>query len=405
MNIEAQVTPIPYPKPFADEREVAAVADVIRSGCWTNGPVVRRFESALRGVLGVEQVVCMANGTLALHALLRALLPTQGGAALYVTSSLNFVAGAAAAMQLGYDVALTDVDPATLNMCPTSLAATLARCARRYRKIVVNPVHFAGVLADTAGLADVARRYDAVLFEDACHALVGPTNGRPGACHPDSLAAVFSFHPTKNVAAGEGGAIASNDVGLMTRLAEFGNHNMSRKAFVNGRDAYDSEGALNPWYYEVREPGSNFRLSELHAALGMCQLERLPYSKERREVLARAYREAFDGLPGLQLFPRDASRASALHLFPVSFDLARLGCSKAQIFRFFAQRGIHPQVHYTPLHRQPAFSGLAIALGGTFEALEQLSPGLLSLPMYVGLTDSEQARVIAATRELCSGAR
>lgn len=396
---------IPYSRPFWGDEEAAALEAVLRSGTWTNGPAVQAFEAALRATLGVEDVLCVANGTLALHAVLYALRRRSPGPALYVTSSLNFAGGAAAARLLGYDVALTDVDAATLNMAPASLEAALARTRAGYRLAVVNPVHFAGVLADTGRLAETARAHDAEIFEDACHALVGPTDGRPGACHPDGLGAVFSFHPTKNVAAGEGGAIASNDGALLRHLRLHCNHAMAKADFVEPRQAFDRHGASNPWYYEIREPGTNFRLSEFHAAVGACQLSRLPESSARRAALAARYREAFSDLAPLRLFPADASTPSALHLFPVSFDLESLGRTKAQVFSFFRERGIVPQVHYTPLHRQPAFAGRPHVRGAEFPALDGVEPGLLSLPMFFGLSDADHGRVVDAVLELCGAGR
>ncbi len=396
---------IPYSKPFWTSEETDALTEVIQSGWWTTGPRVQRFEEGLRERMGAKGVVCVANGTVALYALFHLLKPKEGKV-LYVTSALNFLAGPASASLLGFDVAFTDVEPDTLNMDPRALEHVLRTRASGYAAVIINPVHFAGVPADMDALAGVAASHGALLVEDSCHALLGNFPG--GALtgnHPSARAGVFSFHPTKSLGTGEGGAILSNDEALLQRLRLFCSHNMQRSGFARKEQAFDERGVQNPWYYEVAEPGLNLRMSELHAAVGLVQLKRLDESLARRQALARTYRQDLAGLGPVTLHPRDPRRTSALHLFPVELDLRRLGLSKAAVFQFFEARGIRLQVHYTPLHWQPAFESLPLVRGAGFPVVDAVAPGLVSLPMYYGLTDAEQAKVISALRELCGAAR
>lgn len=392
---------IPYAQPFWDEAEERELLAALRSGWWTNGPTVQRFESALRELIGAPEVVCVSSGTAALHAILH-LLRERAGRSLMITSSLNFAAAAATASLEGYDVALTDVEHGTLNMDPVSLATTLERCGKRYTQIVIIPVHYAGLPVNMEALQEVARPFGAVFLEDACHALPARYSGseRVVGNHPDSLGAVFSFHPNKSVAAAEGGAIALRDPVLARRLRLFRTHNMAREGFVNLEEALDAGGKPNPWYYEIGTPALNLRLSDLHAAVGLAQLARLPQSLERRRVLAERYRAAFRDNPLLRCIPTEDSPRSGLHLFPVEFELSRLGLSKRALFEHFASRGITLQVHYVPLHRQPAFRHLPEVQAGSFPVLDSVSRGLVSLPLYYGLSDAKQERVIATVREL-----
>ncbi|MFD7244531.1 DegT/DnrJ/EryC1/StrS family aminotransferase [Streptomyces massasporeus] len=385
--------------PYWDESEVAAVADVVRSGMWTGGERTSDFEEALADTVGARHVVCVANGTAALHAVLHLVRPDRARS-LLVTPALNFLAGPAVARQLGYDIAFTDVDPGTLNMDVASLTQVLADVAADYDHIVVLPVHFAGVPADIEGVLGAAASYGAVVLEDACHALparYGPDGPTVGG-HLGTLGAVFSFHPTKPVGAGEGGAVALADDMLAERLRYYRNHNMRREG-TDPSLALDADGHRKPWYYQVDEPGHNARMSEFHAALGLVQLARLPQSLARRQELAARYCEAFGGHPRLRYTPGDARGTSALHLFPVSFDLHGLGMTKGAVFAHYRRHGIAPQVHYTPLNEQPAFAAARLPAVG-LPGLDHVSPGLLSLPLFHGMTDEDHERVVNATIEL-----
>ncbi|HLX48076.1 MAG TPA: DegT/DnrJ/EryC1/StrS family aminotransferase [Streptosporangiaceae bacterium] len=395
--------PIPYARPYWTAQEEAALVAVLRSGWWTAGATVDRFEKALGEAVGAPEVVCVSNGTGAIHALLH-LLRRPRGRSLFVTPALNFVAGPAAAMQAGYDVALTDIDPATLNMSPCSLSAVLGRLAHRYQQIVVMPVHFAGLPADLDRLAGIAHRYEAEVVEDACQAFIArySPGGAAVGTHPASLGATFSFHPTKPVATGEGGAIALADRDLASRLRRYRNHNIQRAGLVSPM-AYDSDGQPNPWFYEVAEPGFNLRMSEFHAAVGLVQLARLPESLRYRRILAERYRRHLTGLCGLRFVPAADDERSALHLFPVSFDLDRIGLSKRQIFSHYRKRGVALQVHYTPLYELPVFASLEGNRGDTYPGVERISPGLVSLPLFMGLTEAEQELVISITLNLLGG--
>ncbi|MFG2348675.1 DegT/DnrJ/EryC1/StrS family aminotransferase [Streptomyces phaeochromogenes] len=393
---------LPYARPYWDKEEIEALTEVARSGMWTGGHRVRAFEEALAVKVGAEHAVCVANGTAALHAVLHLARPASGKS-LLVTPALNFLAGPAVARQLSYDVAFTDIDPRTLNLDIGSLTAVVDALAGEYDHVVIMPVHFAGLPVPIDAVLAVATAHGAMVVEDACHALParysaeGPVVGG----HPGSLAAVFSFHPTKPVAAGEGGAIACGDHAFAERLRHYRNHNM-RKQDMDPALATDSDGLPKQWYYQVDEPGHNLRMSEFHAAVGLVQLARLPESLARRAELAARYRTVLHRHPLLRYVPTDDRGTSGLHLFPVSFDLTGLGITKRAVFDHYRQHRIAPQVHYTPLTEQPAFAD-ALRPPAGFPGLDRVAPGLLSLPLFHGMTDDEHARVLNATLALLEG--
>ncbi|WP_405709672.1 MULTISPECIES: DegT/DnrJ/EryC1/StrS family aminotransferase [unclassified Streptomyces] len=390
---------IPYSRPYSTAEEREGIARVIESGMWTNGASLAAFEQALAETMDAPHAVTFASGTAAIHAML-AMVRKPAVSGLVVTSTLNFAAVAASARLLGYDVAFTDIDRATLNMAPESLELLLQDLGPRYEQIVVFPVHFAGLPADMTALRTVADRFGAVLAEDACHAAGAryEPDGRPVGGHPGSTAAAFSFHPTKPVAAAEGGALTLRDDELADRLRAFRNHNMRRP---------DASGAApaEPWVYEIHEPGMNLRLSDVHAAIGLVQLRRLPESLAHRRMLARRYRAELPALPAVRGLPADPHELSALHLFPVEFDVDRLGMTKADVYEFFLAAGIRLQVHYTPLHRLLAFADLPTVKGSRFPVCDEVMRGMFSIPMYYGLGEDDQRRVIDAVRDLARKAR
>ncbi len=397
---------IPYARPYWNQEEREELLRVLESGWWTNGPAVARFEAALRDTTGAEEVVCVANGTAALHMLLHLLRPANGPA-LMVTSALNFAASASAALLCGYDIAFTDIDPDTLNMSPASLREVLKDHASDYARVIIIPVHYAGLSVDMNAIASVARDFGADLIEDACHALGGTYDGsqpcgqaRAIGGRSDSSAAVFSFHPAKTISSAEGGAIALADPALARKLRLLRNHNMDREHVQFADNAFDRDGERNPWYYEIHEPGLNYRMSDIHAAIGIAQLARLPESLARRHELAGRYRSAIADLPHVRMVPDRYRACSGLHLFPVEIDIDGLGMSKRQVFKYFASRGVSLQVHYVMLHQQPAFAHQPLVRQRTFPNADRAARGLASLPLFYGLTDQEQDIVITVVRDL-----
>lgn len=383
---------IPYARPYWDDDEIAAVEEALRSGTWTNGTRVDVFERELAAVTG-SPVVVLSSGTTAILGLLCALGRRSEGPRLLVTPSLNFAAGAAAARLLGWDVGLCDITKDDLTISPPSLQELLSRVAERYAQVVVLPLHYAGHACPMAAVSAVCKQFGAIIVEDACHAVGGhyADTQTPIGSWPDSVAAYFSFHPTKPIAAAEGGAVASRERALIDELRLLRNHNMATVA--PGDDH-------SPWPYNIERPGLNLRLSDLHAAIGVVQTRRLAHSKLERRRLAARYYELLSTMPAIQPVPSQLREGSAHHLFPVVFDLGTLKLSKPEVIAFLHQRGIRVQVHYTPLHRLTAFGAINAPHCTSLAVTDAAFAGLVSLPLWYGMSDGDQDRVIAAIAEL-----
>jgi UDP-4-amino-4,6-dideoxy-N-acetyl-beta-L-altrosamine transaminase len=391
---------LPYGRQHIDEADIAAVATVLRSDYLTSGPVVTSFEKRLADVLEAPHAVACANGTAALHLACAALGLGEGDAA--IVPSITFLATANAPRMTGAEIVFADVDADSGLMQPPHFLEALARAdAAGQRVRAVFPVHLAGQCADLPELGELARARGIAVVEDSCHALGGAyrRGGQGfapiGSCLDADLS-VFSFHPVKNIATGEGGAVTTRDARLAARLARLCCHGMVRESglFQQCDMALDGNGLANPWYYEMPEPGWNYRLSDIHAALGLSQLGKLAHFVAERNRLAGLYDSALAPLAPLVAPTRQGGHCrSGRHLYPVLIDFAGLGSTRAEIMRRLHESGIGSQVHYIPVHRQPYYRdryGLAELPGA-----DAYYARTLSLPLFVGMTDGDVGRVCA----------
>jgi UDP-4-amino-4,6-dideoxy-N-acetyl-beta-L-altrosamine transaminase len=392
---------LPYGRQVIDDADVAAVARVLRGDYLTTGPTVAAFERALAAAIGAPHVAACANGTAALH--LAALALNLGPGDTVIVPAVTFLATANAAVFVGADVVFADVDPDSGLMRPSDLEAAFARAAAAGRRVkAVFTVHLAGQCADLAATAAVAARHGVPIVEDACHAL-GTTwrdsrvgDGRYGAL------ATFSFHPVKTIAAGEGGAVATRDEALYKRILRLRNHGMVREPaeFADRALGFDG-GVANPWYYEMPEPGFNYRLSDIHAALALSQLGKLDTFVARRRALAAAYDRRLAALaPLVRPLGRAADCMPAWHLYVVLIDFAAAGRSRAQVMTALRRRGIGSQVHYLPLPLQPYYR--ARERGTIYPGAAAYYARCLSLPLYPAMTDPDVERVADALEEALS---
>jgi dTDP-4-amino-4,6-dideoxygalactose transaminase len=271
----------------------------------------------------------------------------------------------------------------------------------------VFPVHYAGQCCDMEAIAAVARLRGMHVVEDAAHALGTAWVSEDGALLPVGANAhcdltIFSFHPVKTVAMGEGGAVTANDPALIARLKQARNHGITREAnaFVRSDAAFDETGAANPWYYELETPGFNFRISDVNCALGLSQLAKLDRFVARRRTLTAIYDEVLRPLsPLVKPLKRDPRSLAAWHLYAVRIDFKAVNVSRAALMRALATEGIGTQVHYIPVHRQPYYAaryGVQHLPGA-----DAYYAATLSLPLFPGMQDADAERVAAAvTRHL-----
>ncbi|KAA1054054.1 UDP-4-amino-4,6-dideoxy-N-acetyl-beta-L-altrosamine transaminase [Azospirillum argentinense] len=392
---------LPYGRQDIDQSDIDAVTAVLRGDWLTQGPAVEAFERALGERTGAAHAVSCANGTAALH--LAALALGLGPGDAVVVPAVTFLATANAARYVGAEVAFADVDPDTGLMGPEQAVAAMERAGRAgWRVRALAPVHFAGQTADMAGLGALAVRHGLAVIEDACHAIGSVDMTPDGRALPVGSGAfgtltAFSFHPVKTVAAGEGGAVTTNDADLAARLRRFRNHGMERDpaGFEDHEGAFAADGAANPWYYEMAEPGFNYRLTDIQSALALSQLARLDAFAERRRRLMDLYAERLAPLTPLV---RPAARVSwcrpAWHLCAVRIDFAAAGRTRAQVMAYLRARGIGTQVHYIPVHRQPYWRKRygVLALPGADVHYART----LSLPLFPAMAEADVDRVAAA---------
>ena len=351
---------IPYGRQSIDDDDIEAVVEVLRGDWLTQGPAVESFEELLASKVQARFAVAFANGTAALHASMVA-----GGIGhnhSVVTSPLSFAASANCARYVGAEPAFVDIDPTTLNLDVSAVGRCDALVA----------VHYAGLPVDLASLRVRPR----LVVEDAAHALGASTvDGPVGNCaHSDMT--VFSFHPVKTITTGEGGAVTTNDPELAERLRRFRSHGIVRKPEQGG------------WYYEIEELGYNYRITDIQAALGSSQLQRLGSFVAMRNALARRYRQLLDGVDGIELPPVAPEGVThAYHLFPVRVR------DRHAVYDAMRAANIGVQVHYVPIYRHPIYADLHCS-AAEYPETEAAYEGLLSLPMFPALTKSDQDRVV-----------
>ncbi len=371
---------IPYSTQSITAHEIEAVQAVLVSGWLTQGPAVPRFEQALAARHATRHGIAVSNATAALH--LACLALDIGPGSRVWTSPISFVASANCARYCGAEVDFVDVDASTALMSVAALEAKLADAARagRLPQLLI-PVGFAGQPADLAPMRALADRYGFRIIDDASHAVGAAYQGHPvGARFADVT--VFSFHPVKIITTGEGGLALTQDDALAERLRLLRSHGVTRDAAQLERR--DAPG----WYYEQQALGYNYRMTDLQAALGSAQLERLDAMAAARRRLAARYDTAFAGTP-VEPLRRLDDRDSALHLYAVQLPDGR----RDAVFAALRGADIGVNVHYYPIHLQPYYRALGFA-PGQFPQAERYAGRTLSLPLYPDLGDAQQDEVI-----------
>lgn len=396
--------PKPAPKPFLpygrqviEDDDIEAVVTALRGDLLTTGPNVANFETALAKAVSAKHAVVCANGTAALHMAARGL--DLGTGSKVIVPSLTFLATASAPHMNGAEVILADVDPDTGLMRPDDLAAAIVRAGGA--DAVFN-VHLNGQCGDLEEIAHIARMHGLRIVDDACHAIGTDYVTEEGAVKAIGSNAfcdltVFSFHPVKTIAMGEGGAVTTQNPDMAKRLIAARNHGMTRDAasFLNRDDAFDQNGNVNPWFYECHEPEFNWRANDLQCALGLSQLKKLGRFVARRRALVAAYDNALGKYaPIMRPLARTKNALPAWHLYVARIDFDRAGISRADVMRRLAAEGIGTQVHYYPVHRQPYYAQRYGTLN--LPGADRYYARCLSLPLSAAMEISDVERVIEA---------
>ena len=374
---------IPYGRQTIDRDDVDAVVEVLRGDWLTTGPAVRAFEESVIEACDVPYAVAYSSGTAALHGATFAAGLGPGDEV--VTSALTFAASANCAAYVGATPRFADIDPATLNVNADTVSAVLNE-----RTKALIPVHFAGLPAPIGELRGL--RDGLVVIEDAAHAIGARQADEPvGACrHSDMV--VFSFHPVKTITSAEGGMVTTRDPELHRRLVEFRTHGMTR-------DPARLERTEGGWYMEQQSLGYNYRLSDVHAALGVSQMRKLETFIERRNAIAARYRERLGDLEAIELAPEPPpGERHGRHLYAIRH---RGGAgARRRLYDGLHERDILAQVHYLPVYLHPWYRDAYGYAPGLCPAAEEYYAGCLSLPCFPSLTDEQQDAVVEAVRAL-----
>lgn len=388
---------IPYGHQDITQADIDAVVQVMRSEYLTQGPAVPRFEQAVGERVRARHAVAVNSATSALHIACAALGLGPGDWLWTVPNT--FVASANCGRYCGADVDFVDIDPVTWNLSVPRLEEKLrqAETAGRLPRIVV-PVHFAGQPTDQEAIWDLAQRYGFKVLEDASHAVGAARNGEPiGSCRWSNIT-VFSFHPVKIVTSGEGGMALTNDAELAARLRMLRSHGITREPARFGPAPPAARGA---WYYEQQLLGFNYRITDIQAALGASQMERLASYVDRRNVLAGRYQRALHDLP-LRLPSVRAENRSAFHLYVIRLNAAGLSRTHREVFDELRLQGIGVNLHYMPVHLQPYYRDRGF-LPGQFPEAEAHGREAITLPLFAGLSEETQDEVVGCVRRVLQG--
>ena len=381
---------IPYGKHHIDQSDIEAVVDVLENQFLTQGQMGPKFEQAICDYVGAKHCVAVNSGTSALHIACLAAGVTEGD--MVWTSPISFAASANCARYCGADVDFVDIDPVTRNICLNKLAEKLkqAEARKRLPKAIV-VVHFTGASCDMQAIQALTEPYDIVLIDDAAHALGGTYQGEKiGSCQFSDMV-ILSFHPVKAVTTAEGGAVVTNDLVLAKQLVLYAKHGITRQELINP-EQHEGEG----WFYEQQLLGYNYRLSDIHAALGLSQIQRLDGFIEKRSEQARFYDEALSGLP-LKLPKVPEYTQSAWHIYVVEL----LEHSRKDVFNALVNKGVGVNVHYIPIHTHPYYLQLGFNVGD-FPNSEQYYNMALTLPLFPTLSLDEQEYVVQSLKEVLS---
>jgi len=384
-------TMIPYGRQDISDADIQAVVDVLRSDYLTQGPAVPAFENSVAGYCGVQHGVAVNSATSALHIACLAL--GVGPNDVVWTTPITFVASANCALYCGATVDFVDIDPRTYNMSVERLAEKLEQAEKlgNLPKVVI-PVHLCGQPCDMEGIYTLGQQYGFKIIEDASHAIGGKYRGEPiGNCRYSDIT-VFSFHPVKIITTAEGGMAMTNDAQLAKRMQLLRSHGITRD--VNEM----THAPDGPWYYQQIDLGFNYRLTDLQAALGLSQMQRLDEFVAKRHVIAKRYDHLLADLPVVTPWQHPDSY-SGLHLYVIRLKLKEMGRTHLQVFEGLRAAGIGVNLHYIPVYTQPYYEGLGFKQGHCPEA-EQYYAEAISLPMYPGLTEAQQDKVVDELRQV-----
>lgn len=381
--------PIPYGRQNITDQDIAAVVDILKSDYLTQGPNIKIFEDKFANYIGVEYAVACSNGTAALHLAALALDVKKGDK--WITTPNTFLASANCILYCGGEIDFVDINPDTFLIDLDKLEQKLSNVPKGTYKGII-PVDFAGYPTDLERLKNIANKYNLQIIEDACHAPGGYfTDSKQQAqnCGNGIYAdlSIFSFHPVKHIACGEGGMVTTNNKKLYKKLINLRTHGIEQD-----KSLYERNDGI--WYYEMQELGYNYRLTNMQAALGITQLKNAKEGVVKRNAIAQKYDEAFENHKNIVTPYRDSGIHHAFHLYVIQTP------KRNELINALRENNIYTQVHYIPIHLQPYYQKQGWKKGD-LPVVEKYYEQCLSLPMFPTLTEKEQDYVIEKVKEVC----
>ncbi|WP_342654835.1 UDP-4-amino-4,6-dideoxy-N-acetyl-beta-L-altrosamine transaminase [Pseudomonas sp. F3-2] len=381
---------IPYGRQDITQADIESVVEVLQSDFLTQGPKVPEFEARVAKHVGAKYALAVNSATSALHIACLAL--DLGPGDWLWTSPVTFVASANCGVYCGANVDFVDIDPKTYNLCPNALSLKLEDAAREGKlpKVLV-VVHLCGQSCDMQAIHALAMRYSFKVIEDASHAIGGKYKDQfIGGCQYSDIT-VFSFHPVKIVTTAEGGLVLTNSAALSGRMELLRSHGITRNPDLM------EETSPAPWYYEQIDLGYNYRMTELQAALGISQLDRLNEYVSKRHALAARYDDLLASLPVVTPWQHPESY-SGFHLYVIRLQLNKISKGRLEVFRSLRAQGIGVNVHYIPVYKQPYYKQMGFS-GEGFPEAEAYYEEAISLPLFPTMSEVDQDTVIVALHQ------
>ncbi|MEF7658529.1 UDP-4-amino-4,6-dideoxy-N-acetyl-beta-L-altrosamine transaminase [Bacillus thuringiensis] len=376
-------TYLPYGQQQIDESDIQAVVDVLKGDFLTTGPMIQQFEKAIAKYAGAKYAVSFSNGTAALHAACYAAGITEGDEV--ITTPMTFVASANCVLYQGGKPVFADIDYETYNISPKSIEEKITNKTK-----AIIPVHFTGQPVELDAIIKIARENDLIIIEDAAHAL-GATykNKKIGSIGDMTM---FSFHPVKHITTGEGGVITTNNPLFYEKLVQFRTHGIER----NPQKLLENHG---PWYYEMQILGYNYRITDIQAALGLSQLNRLDSFIKIRKKYVDIYNKEFSCLSEIIIPKQLPQTESSWHLYIIRLNTKLLKGNRKEIYEALQKENIGVNVHYIPVYLQPFYQNLGYRKGICPQA-ENVYEEIITLPLFPKMTEADVWDVIKAVRKV-----
>ena len=380
---------IPYGKHHIDDEDVKSVVKVLKSKNLTQGPLISHFENKISKYVGAKYTVSVTSCTAGLH--LASIVANLKKGKKLLTSPITFVSTANASLFCGANTVFADIDNLTINISIKNIEKIVLK-----NKIhAISPVHFGGLPCDMQKIKKIAKKIGAIIYEDAAHAFGARylDGSKVGSCKYSDMT-IFSFHPVKSIATGEGGAITTNNREIYEQLLRLRNHGIekNKKNFLSNKKN-------DPWFYEMQELGYNYRITDIQCALGLSQLKKIKKFLKKRKKIAKKYDFAFKDLKNCEPVQRGMRNLSSNHLYILKINFNKLKKNRAKLMNEFKKAGIITQVHYIPVISHPYFKKKNYKIKN-FPNSYRYYNSALSIPLFYDLTNKQQLYVINQVKKL-----